>query len=460
MRPLTPYRCVCLLMLCSGIALLPGCGGSSSKPSVVTPPTTPTPGAAIAGCKIKQINALKPPCPPGVNCVTASCTANSLSCSSLSQGNWNEFSQFILGSKSIYGVNIYVPWASVDTGSPGAANEYDFTAIDAQVSYYTTTYPSKKVNLMWMAINYGNINNSAGGVNGMTPAYVFTTSYASSLNPPAAPQDVAYCSNYPGNGTFVNTTANASVGATFDSTGYPVTYEAPFTTAYENFIQAVLNHYKGNSTIGYMRFGLSVGDEADAYCTAQMQALPPPNTFESPTTWEDYVSTIDGFESSQNPSMLLMESLNVLDTTPDPTTLPAFEAQTAVSNNFGFGSNGWQQSDISDIANNNLTACTADWCELFSTFHTDSITVNGASMPVPLELQTAVPSDDTASNAVGNLATLISQSAAVEFATILELSQDDLYLALESGYMPPDGNASDATSYASAISAPCNVPAN
>lgn len=464
MRPLTPLQCVCLLVVCGGISVLPGCGGSSSNsPNSPSSPSTPIPGAAIAGCQIKQINALKPPCPPGVSCTTASCTANSLSCSTLSQGNWNEFSQFILGSKAVYGVNIYVPWASVDTGTPGTASEYDFSSLDAQVNYYTANYPGKKVNLLWMAVNYGSVNNSAGGVNEMTPAYVFTTSYANNLG--VAPQDVTYCTNYAGANGYGTANpqtvqyTNASM-SNFDSTGYPVVYEKPFTTAYQNFIAAVLQHYKGNSSIGYMRFGLSVGDEADAYCTAQMQALPSPNTFESPTTWETYVQTMDGFESSQNPSMLLMESLNALDTTPDPTTLPAFEAATAVSNNFGFGSNGWQKNDISDIASSNLTGCTADWCFLFNEYYKDTIVVNGATVPVPLELQTAVPSDDTASNAVGDLATLISQSAAVEHATILELSQDDLYLALESGYIPPDGNTSDATSYSSAITAPCNVPAN
>jgi hypothetical protein len=443
MQPWSPLRCACLLTICAGISLLSGCGGSSSHSEEVTPPTSTPPGAAIAGCQIKQINALKPPCPTGLSCVTTSCTANALSCSTLSQGNWAHFSQNILAQSSIYGVNIYVPWASVETSQ----GSYDFSALDAQVGYYTTNYPSKKVNLLWMAVNYGNINNSVGGVNQMTPAYVFTTSYASSLA--VGPQDVAYCTNYPGNGTFSNTTANAST-TNFDSTGYPVVYETPFTTAYEAFVKNVIKHYNNNSTIGYMRFGLSVGDEADAYCTAQMQALPAPNTFASPTTWETYINTMDGFEKSQNPTMTLMESLNVLDTTPDPTTLPAFEAQTAVSNGFGFGSNGWQQSDMSDIASGNLTACTADWCALFKQYSP------GGTPQVPLELQTAVPSDESASNAVGDLATLISQSAAVNDATILEISQDDLYLAFNSTLAPSTANLSEAQAYNDAITHPCN----
>jgi hypothetical protein len=433
--------------------LLTGCGGSSSHSEEITPPTSIPPGAAIAGCQIKQINALKPPCPPGLiqACTTATCTAdgvNSLSCSTLSQGNWNHFSQNILSQSSIYGVNIYVPWASVDTGAPGTVNEYDYSALDEQVGYYTTNYPGKKVNLLWMAVNYGNINNSAGGVNQMTPAYVFSTSWASSAavqalnnNVPATPQDVAYCSSYPGSGTFSNTSANILTQG-FDSTGYPVVYEAPFMAAYEAFVKNVIQHYNGNSTIGYMRFGLSVGDEADPYCTSNLPG------WSYPSTWETYVGGMVSFEAAQSPKMQLMESLNSVNG--DNATLPPFEATNAVSNKFGFGSNGWQQSDASAIANDNLTNCTADWCALFQQY------APGGIPEVPLELQTAVPSDESASNAVGDLATLISQSAAVNFATILEISQDDLYLAFNSTLAPATANLSESQAYNDAITHPCN----
>jgi hypothetical protein len=451
MRPQSAIKCLCILIVLSGIALLPGCGGSSSTSQVST--NIPTaPGSPIANCQIKQINALKPPCPPNVNCTTAPCTAGSLSCSALASGDWNEFSQYILGSSAVYGVNIYVPWASVDTGSPGTgSSEYDFSALDAQVSYYTANYPSKKVNLMWMAVNYGNVNDSTGGVNQMTPAYVFTTSYASSLG--AGPQDVTYCSTYPGANGYGSASTqtvqytNASM-SNFDSTGYPVVYETPFATAYQNFVKAVIAHYNGNSTIGYIRFGLSVGDEADAYCTAQMQALPAPNTFVSPDSWENYISAVESTEKSSTPSMTLMESLNALDTTPDPTTLPSFEAATAVGNGFGFGSNGWEQSDISALQSNDPTSCTADWCALFQQYH---------SQAVQLELQPANPSDVSANNPTGNLATLITETAATNYATILELAQSDLYLGLQAGYTPPDASDSaNASAYANAINHPCD----
>jgi hypothetical protein len=338
-------------------------------------------------------------------------------------------------------VDIYVPWNTVETSQ----QVYDFTNLNAQIAAYAGT--NKKVNLVWMAVNYGNVNDSAGGVNNMTPSYVFTQNWATAQG--ATPQDVVYCSTYPGNGTFVNTYANAST-PDFDSTGYPAVYEKPFVAAYQNFIKAVIQQYNGNSAIGYMRFGLSVGDEADAYCTAQLQSIPAPNTFAadpSPATWQTYVQAMDLFEHNQNPTVQLMESLNSLDTTSDPTVMPIIEAQSAVPYGFGFGSNGWQNSDIAALASN--TPCTADWCALFDQY----------AGQVPLELQTLQPSDPvdpvSPSNTTGNLATLIP-TAAEHHATILEIALPDLYLALVPNYQSP--YSSFASAYQAAITDPCNAP--
>ncbi|HVI08037.1 MAG TPA: hypothetical protein VND65_07050 [Candidatus Binatia bacterium] len=405
-----------LCAVCSGLAGLSGCGGgTSSSPRIVS-----------NSCSI-QLEALRPPCPPGVSCAT------------LSNGNWNNSSfQIILSSPAVSGVNIYIPWNTVETSQ----QSYDFSSLNQQIAAYSGT--NKKVNLMWMAVNYGNVNDLQGGVNTMTPAYVFTTSWANSVGA-STPQDVAYCEFYPGNGTFVNTTANANT-AGFDSTGYPVVYEKPFMTAYQNFIGKVIQQYNGNSAIGYMRFGLSVGDEADAYCTQQLQGLPSPNTFAadpSPSTWENYVQAMDTFEHRQSPAVQLMESMNSLDTDPG-VTLPDFEASTAVSDGFGFGSNGWQNSDIQASASG--TPCTSDWCTMFDTYQGR----------VPLELQTATPSDPVdpvgPSNPTGNLADLIPL-AVQHHATILELALPDLYLAFDPNYSSP--YSSYHSSYNSALSSPC-----
>src|SRR5271165_3269556 len=424
MTSFRPFRRVWWCAICAGIGLLTGCGGGSGSSTLQTTPPE--------NCSI-QIDALKPPCPPGVSCAT------------LSQGNWNaEPFQTVLSSAVVHGMNIYVPWNTVETSQ----QNYDFTDLNAQIAAYAST--NKKVNLMWMAVNYGNVNNSQGGINTMTPSYVFTTNWANSVGA-SSPQDVVYCSTYPGSDNLYGQQipyTNASM-PNFDSTGYPAVYEKPFMTAYQNFIAAALDpkNYGSNfDKIGYMRFGLSVGDEADAYCTAQLQQIPAPNQFApdpSPATWQTYVQAMDTFEKNQNPTVQLLESMNSLDTTSNPTVMPDIEASLAVSNGFGFGSNGWRNSDIAASASN--TACTADWCAMFDKY----------AGQVPLELQTATPSDPVdPNNPTGNLA-LLMPLAVQHHATILELALTDLYLALDPTYAATSPFSQYASQYNSAITSPC-----
>jgi len=222
-----------------------------------------------------------------------------------------------------------------------------------------------------------------------------------------------------------------------------VVYEKPFQVAYQKFITAVLNNYKG-SNIGYIRFGISVGNEADATCTDEMALLPAPNTFVDPTTWENWVSTMESYEKSAGPPVQLMQSLNSLEG--DPTVLPPFEAMTAVNNGFGFGNNGLQKSDIAASASG--AQCTGDWCALFDTY----------AGQVPLELQEATPSNPSGSdptNVTGNLAELIPL-AAQHHATILEILVPDLFLAFDPNYVTPDpGDSAFAGAYSAAITNPC-----
>lgn len=354
----------------------------------------------------------------------------------MSSPNWNAF-QSIAGNSAIHGVNLAVPWTSVETSQGG----YDFSALDAQINFYQANYPNKKVNLMLIPISYSsNGNNPTGGWNSFTPQYVFGSAWANdaqviTANGGVTPNalDVVTCPNsgYAGSSSVPNS-------------GYPVVYEAPFYVAYENFIGAVITHYNsGFPNIGYMRFGLSVGDETNAYCTAEMQALPAPNTFGGSSTWEPYIAMMSNFEKSQGPTFQVMNSLNSLNTDPGP-TLPIFEAQTAVANRFGVGSNGWQKSDI--LASQTGANCTSDWCALFDQY----------AGQVPLELQTATPSDPTDSdpnNPTGSLVNLIP-TAVQHQATILELALPDLYLAFQPNYSGP--NASFAAAYNSSLTNACS----
>ncbi|MCU1303758.1 MAG: hypothetical protein JWQ87_4042 [Candidatus Sulfotelmatobacter sp.] len=395
MKSFRPFRYVWLYAVCAVLALLPGCGGGRAA-SLSTPPV---PGS----CSL-QINVWSPPTP--------------------ADGTWKAFQTYILPSPAIHGVNINTGWNAIET-SQGV---YDFSALDGELP----NYPGKEINLVFQPISYSNINNPSGGVNKLTPSYVFTAGWASSQA--SAPLDVVSCGPYPGNGTD-------------PTTGYPVVYEKPFQVAYQNFINAVMQHYKGTANIGYMRFGLSVGNETDAYCTAQMQSLPSPNTF-STAAWENWISTMDSYEKSvlPNPPIQLMESLNRVDTDPTGTAFPDFEAATAVSNGFGFGNNGLQKNDIANSASGN--SCTGDWCDMFDKY----------AGQVPLELQTvnaSNPSGSDPNNLTGNLLNLIPL-AVQHHATILEVLMPDLLLAFDPNFTPQNpADASFAGAYKAALTAPC-----
>ena len=169
-----------VLMAATGVGFvgLTACGGGSSSHP------TPTPSCSV------QVNAFDPPAPGG--------------------NNWNAFQKYVLPNPAIHGMNLNVPWNSVET----AQGQYDFSSLDGQFA----NYPGKTINLIFQPISYSNVNNPPGGVNTLTPSYVFTTAWAGSLNPPSAPLDVTYCDPYPGNGTFIKTFANANTPG-FDPTG-------------------------------------------------------------------------------------------------------------------------------------------------------------------------------------------------------------------------------------------------
>jgi hypothetical protein len=381
-----PLRALWLSVICAGLAGFTGCGGGTSAKQLTT-----TPG----NCSLK-INAWDPPTP--------------------SDGGWHDFSKYILPNTAVRGVVLNVAWDSIETSQ----GNYDFSTLDALLP----SYAGKEIDLAFQPISYSNLNNPPGGVNTLTPSYVFTSTWASSVGAP--PLDVVTClPYYPGNGT--------------PTSGFPVVYEKPFQVAYQNFINAVLQHYKGSS-IGYMRFGISVGNEADPYCTAGMQALPAPNTFVVPTTWENWVQTMDSFEKSAGPLVQLMESLNDLDG--DPSVLPPFEAMTAVNNGFGFGNNGLRNSDIANSASG--APCSGNWCALFDKY----------ADQVPLELQEAQPSNPSGSdpnNVTGNLADLIPV-AVQHHATILEVLMPDLFLAFDPNYVPKNpGDSAFAGAYSTAL---------
>jgi hypothetical protein len=186
-------------------------------------------------------------------------------------------------------------------------------------------------------------------------------------------------------------------------------------------MQQVVQHYGSNPSVGYIRFGLAQGGEtspslafnSDSTCS---------NAFAgwgwTPTNWIDYLTSMLGYEATLNSPKQLMVGLNTVTSTSVPDQVAAY----AVSQNIGFGSQGLQQSDISNFDSG--APCTADWCSLFDTYQ---------GQVAPLELQTATQSDSNGGGVTGSLVPLLP-FAVEHHATSLELYYEDWLTAFDPSY--------------------------
>jgi hypothetical protein len=211
----------------------------------------------------------------------------------------------------ISGPGFAVAWSSVDACSDApCASEpaFDWSALDSTLMQYVTNdvtpFASGCANhRACRIVLIVQPTSDSGNDNALTPKYVFSPTYAASLTLPAPPEDVVVCKNEQGaaygwgsappvagtfgsgdtavwnavGGTIVSGSGLHLVTGGFPTTnfsGYPVEYEAPFRTAYENFIKNLLIHYspagsgdgpKIAPSLAYIRFGLH-GGENDPAC--------------------------------------------------------------------------------------------------------------------------------------------------------------------------------------------------
>jgi hypothetical protein len=367
---------------------------------------------------------------------------------------------------NISGVSVALQWNQIEstnaqgTGSGG----YDFSSFDTSLQPFVQA--GRKVNLIvWPATEGGNNDPNNGG---STPAYVLSTGYATSLN--TTPQDMTVCPNYTGdsgNPYYADTQSgsggiwNASTNQ--DLSGLPVSYELPFMTAYKNFIQAVITHYNLAGTtvngvlvpqIGYIRFGFSQGGENSPECN---QFWP---NFSQTTYVTNYVGPMTQWVAQQVPTMTILEDMHALGNLSSESAsvyvaYPDQEAQIAVANDLGIGTNGLQQSDITQFAANQ--PCDSDWCNMFALY--SNTTYAGA--PITLSLQTLQWSDPTNVAQTGSLAAVGSFPGLIPFAKAhaannLELYLADVGLAFDSANYQSYPHASatiNATSYSSPYAA-------
>jgi hypothetical protein len=293
----------------------------------------------------------------------------------------SDVQQYLMSNPVVSGANFFVEWAVVDQG-PSANPEYDFSSYDNDMQPWIAA--GKKVNLIVWAVADSTTNTS-------TPTYVLNNLGS----------------------------ANTTICNTSEVT--PNYFSPDFQTPYKAFMQAVVQHYTGNSSIGYIRFGLAQGGET--YPNLGFDSEPTcSNAFASwgwtATTWTNYLTSMLDYEATLNSPIQLMVGINTVN---QDTSIPDAVAADAVSHKIGFGSQGFQ---ISDVASYNAgTPCIADWCALFDKYQGQ----------VPLELQTATQSDPSGTGLTGSLTTLLP-FAVQRHATILELYWEDWLTAFDPSY--------------------------
>jgi hypothetical protein len=343
---------------------------------------------------------------------------------------WTAFTTYVV--PHINGVTLNVDWDSVDAGTSACseATTCSWTTIDSTIETYTALQ-----NHSGAYLTVGLLVSPASdkSPNSATPGYVFTPSYATGLS--SADQDIAACPSYAGDGgTPIASGDNGvwnegggcwSSGGTCtgntDISGIPVTYEIPFKTAYEHFIDEVVKHYSVHGSgdgptiapsIAYIRFGTVNGGESFPFCNADWPD--PTGLAGDPNTDFSYANFVGssgppltGYTATLDNAIHTAISfygsiVPIVQSTEDPdfVTSPIHEysdGEAALAEYYGIGF-GEETLDTNDPDAYALAqaggseTCTEDWCANFNTYAT--------SGPF-LYLQTTPPSSQT----IFNLAT-------------------------------------------------------
>jgi hypothetical protein len=309
---------------------------------------------------------------------------------------------YVLASPLVDGVATALDWSSVDQGPGDSGGQYQWNTFDTGIQRFIDA--GKKVSILVQPISYG-------GTNAATPSYVLADPTLQKVS----------C------GTISN---------------LPVVYEPGFETPYKAFIAEVVAHYAGNPHIGYIRIGLSTGNEIFPECASQEAAL----AGLSVQQWRDQVwlkwdKDMMVYEKSLNPTMQIESPM----TQYTDTTWTDSEAANAVAQGFGFGSQGLQASDISKYP-----TCTGDWCNLFDKYAGQAPLLQLSTLDLTDPSGTCTPSCVApGQKATGALPPLLA-FAVQHHANTFEAYPQDLLIAFDPSY---PGYATYHSAYSAAIAA-------
>jgi len=323
---------------------------------------------------------------------------------------------YLMSNPVVSGGNIAVEWGMIDQG-PNASTQYDWSSIDDAIAPWVAA--GKKVNLIVWANSDSTVATCSNGAQNTTgncaiPGYVWTALGTSNY---------VMCSTQYGNQQIPNYLDRAG-----------------FQLPYQQFMAQVIKKYGSDPDIGYIRFGLGHGGETYPVTGWNSSTTACGKAFASwgvnIATWEAYLAGMLNYESSLGSGKQLMVGVTPMGA---PTTVvPSYVAPLAVPLHVGFGSQGLEQSDITNYPN-----CTANWCNLFAQF----------SGQAPLELQTYLQSCPDKTCTTGSLVDLVP-FAVSHHASVLEIYYQDWLLAFDPSY---PGNGQYGEAYAQVLTQAANT---
>ena len=379
----------------------------------------------------------------------------------------------VLPSSNVTAVAPLVAWNAVESNTtPGV---YSWNTVDSQLLALTAT--GKRLRLIVSLASESGSSQTVGGGNNATPTYVFGSGWAATVGA-ASPQDMSVCTNYEGDTSSpyghsgfttggIWNSSNATYGS--DLSGLPVSYEPPFKIAAKKFVTQLTQHFSSYCSqlssdcsnaaqlaplIDYVRVGFSEGGEDSPLCnsfwplptgytTFQSAYLDGSNSGGQTGFVDEMTAALANAYATYRPAWVFM--FDTHDLTGTGHTYSDHEALAAARDGFGFGTNGFQTSDLTNCPG---SLCTSDWYSNFVTYP-----------QVPHYLQTLQTSCPDNSCGTGSLVSLLS-FAESNNVDALELYPCDLLLADAPGAYPGTGaqacspafSTSYSSSYGTAVS--------
>lgn len=344
---------------------------------------------------------------------------------------------------NIDGVVVAINANSVDPSNAGgtaqAAGGYTWTTVDSQINTFVNApeWPiGGQIVELLRFISNGNTNNA-------TPTYWLSPTYAATLG--AATNDVCFCST--GQGATYEGDKPSGTNQCFndgaDKTGFPVAWQVPVQTAYNNLIAAQVAHNNAASYLPFIAYqrdsGGGPGGEAFPHCVVTLKSRFGLTNATLKTQWVNNATQIYQHIASGLPQYPWMAAA---DGTCTPATsgcvvgLDWADAEAAAANALG-GGTGSEGLSIADIQSYNsfayaqggagISGGTYSPGDYLYNFH-----INPASSP--RELQTIAASDPTGAG-TGSLVDMLAFTTGLNPApTSVEVYHQDLMIAFDPNF--------------------------